>query len=145
MRNTDDYEVQFMNGSYIRAVRVGDAAEANATTFTLTADSGVETGWKEARVMSDYMNVSRIYDEVDRRAIERYEFAQDEINGFVSRRQSRHAPSMTIDENGNIRFNWDMFYSDEPDNEERHKEAQADFEDEKGGFLDDFLNSFNGD
>lgn len=141
---SDDVEYEYIP-TYWHTDPGSNMAEANAATFTLTADSGGETGWEEAQVISDYVNVSRIYDEIDRRAIERYELAQDETNGFVSRRRGTRAPSMTIDENGNIRFNWDMLYSDEPDHEERQEELQADFEDEKGGSLDDFLDSFGGD
>lgn len=164
MKDTDNFEVQFVNGSYIRAIDRGYATEAACTisepvrnasddvryeytpTYWHTDPTSNMTEasapWAEAQVLSDYVNASRIYDETDRRAIDRYESA---INGFINRRQGPRTPNMTIDENGNIRFNWDMLYSDEPVHEEQQEEAQADFEDEKGGSLDDFLDSFGGD
>lgn len=182
MRDTDNFEVQFMNGNYVRAVETGETAATartipipvlntdedvryeyiptywrteaddasndaatSATTFTLTTDYQGEPEWEEAFDVSDYIRINTLYDEVDRQAIDRFMLAQEEYDGFVDRNHETHANRVTIDENGNVRINWGMFDPVAPPEEQQSEESQPDFEDEKGGSLDDFLDSFSGD
>ena len=179
MRNTDNFEVRFMNGSYIQAIEVGEdastaraintprvnadddvryeyipnywqanvasnSAEASATTFTLTTDWSGETEWEEVHDTAEFARINELYDEVDRWERDRYLLAHDEGVEFVVRPPDAHR--VTVDENGNVRINWEMFEPVMPPSEEHQsEESQPDFEDEKGGSLDDFLDSFSGD